>query len=317
MAENELEVRLNKKIEALQKQVNSLGVYLKRVHGEVTHPSVLARIKEYLKVSTGGDILGTTNRVIVGNGADSLAKSSDVTLNLPQDIHTGASPEFAGLGLGISVPEATLHARVANATAVIRLERNDTTISTDDIVGRLEVEGQDTGAAGICAKLEAIAEGNDGETGWRFSAGIAGAVTELMRLTYLGYLGVGVVDPDANLHVEAAAGAVQRLTRKDTTAGLGDIIGRIEFETQDSGSPGVGAVIQAEAEGSAGEVGVTVSTGVGGTVVERVRIKNTGVIHLTVDLPAYANNAAALAGGLVAKDLYRTNGDPDLVCIVH
>jgi hypothetical protein len=34
-------------------------------------------------------------------------------------------------------------------------------------------------------------------------------------------------------------------------------------------------------------------------------------------LSAYANNAAALAGGLVAGDLYRTNGDPDVVCIVH
>ena len=48
MAENELEVRLNKKIEALQREVRSLGVYTKRVHGEVTHPSVLARVKSYV-----------------------------------------------------------------------------------------------------------------------------------------------------------------------------------------------------------------------------------------------------------------------------
>jgi hypothetical protein len=34
-------------------------------------------------------------------------------------------------------------------------------------------------------------------------------------------------------------------------------------------------------------------------------------------IPVYANNAAAIAGGLVAGDLYRTNGDPDLLCIVH
>lgn len=31
----------------------------------------------------------------------------------------------------------------------------------------------------------------------------------------------------------------------------------------------------------------------------------------------YANNAAAVAGGLVAGDLYRTNADPDPLCIVH
>lgn len=35
------------------------------------------------------------------------------------------------------------------------------------------------------------------------------------------------------------------------------------------------------------------------------------------DLPVYANNAAAIAGGLVAGDFYRTNGDPDTVCVVH
>jgi len=35
------------------------------------------------------------------------------------------------------------------------------------------------------------------------------------------------------------------------------------------------------------------------------------------NLSTYANNAAALAGGLVAGDLYRTNADPDIVCVVH
>ncbi len=34
-------------------------------------------------------------------------------------------------------------------------------------------------------------------------------------------------------------------------------------------------------------------------------------------LPAYANNAAAIAGGLAAGMLYRTGGDPDLVAVVH
>jgi hypothetical protein len=36
-----------------------------------------------------------------------------------------------------------------------------------------------------------------------------------------------------------------------------------------------------------------------------------------VDLPVYANNAAAKAGGLTVGVLYRTNADPDLVCVVH
>jgi len=36
-----------------------------------------------------------------------------------------------------------------------------------------------------------------------------------------------------------------------------------------------------------------------------------------LSLEIYANNAAALASGLVAGDCYRTGGDPDLLCIVH
>lgn len=43
---------------------------------------------------------------------------------------------------------------------------------------------------------------------------------------------------------------------------------------------------------------------------------NAGKITLAY-LPNYANNAAALAGGLTAGMLYRTNGDPDTVCVVH
>jgi hypothetical protein len=35
------------------------------------------------------------------------------------------------------------------------------------------------------------------------------------------------------------------------------------------------------------------------------------------NLAVYADNAAAIAGGLAAGDLYRTGGDPDPVCIVH
>uniref|UniRef100_A0A6M3K811 Putative lectin/glucanase superfamily protein n=1 Tax=viral metagenome TaxID=1070528 RepID=A0A6M3K811_9ZZZZ len=45
-------------------------------------------------------------------------------------------------------------------------------------------------------------------------------------------------------------------------------------------------------------------------------ITPTSVFHV-VGLPVYANNAAAVAGGLTAGAFYRTNGDPDPVCVVH
>jgi hypothetical protein len=36
-----------------------------------------------------------------------------------------------------------------------------------------------------------------------------------------------------------------------------------------------------------------------------------------VGLPVYANNAAAIAGGLAVGDFYRDGSNPDHVCVVH
>jgi len=33
--------------------------------------------------------------------------------------------------------------------------------------------------------------------------------------------------------------------------------------------------------------------------------------------PIYANNAAAIAGGLTAGEIFRVGGDPDQICVVH
>jgi hypothetical protein len=45
--------------------------------------------------------------------------------------------------------------------------------------------------------------------------------------------------------------------------------------------------------------------------------KSTSVSGAFTGLQIFANNAAAITGGLVAGDLYRTGADPDTVCVVH
>lgn len=73
----------------------------------------------------------------------------------------------------------------------------------------------------------------------------------------------------------------------------------------------------------AGAIGLPVTiTKNGGTV--GVQVDSNGVLKVLgsgrIDLgplPVYANNAAAIAGGLVVGAYYRTGGDPDLVCVVH
>ena len=37
----------------------------------------------------------------------------------------------------------------------------------------------------------------------------------------------------------------------------------------------------------------------------------------TASIPIYANNAAAIAGGLIAGEFYRTGANPDFVAVVH
>ena len=54
------------------------------------------------------------------------------------------------------------------------------------------------------------------------------------------------------------------------------------------------------------------------TVVPRFSITKDGrIIFTTSGIPVYANNEAAMAGGLTPGMLYRTGGDPDVLAIVH
>ena len=59
-------------------------------------------------------------------------------------------------------------------------------------------------------------------------------------------------------------------------------------------------------------------TAIFGQVINAASGVRIGNAYLSVtNLPVFANNAAALAGGLVAGVFYRTNGNPDTVCVVH
>lgn len=53
------------------------------------------------------NLLGTTNRITVTNGTGVILGTSNVTLNLPQDIHSGASPTFAGLIINGNILQST------------------------------------------------------------------------------------------------------------------------------------------------------------------------------------------------------------------
>ena len=71
----------------------------------------------------------------------------------------------------------------------------------------------------------------------------------------------------------------------------------------------------------------TISISDGSTWSQKMVIHNNGNVGIgtatpgsklaAVGLPIYANNAAAITGGLAAGDFYRTNANPDPVNVVH
>ena len=60
-------------------------------------------------------IVGTTNQVTVVNGN---GVAGNPTLNLPQDIHTGATPQFARIGLGMASVASAFSAIAASTAAI-------------------------------------------------------------------------------------------------------------------------------------------------------------------------------------------------------
>jgi|9_EtaG_2_1085328.scaffolds.fasta_scaffold04882_6 hypothetical protein len=94
------------------------------------------------------------------------------------------------VGIGTSSPDTKLHISDTAGGAIIRLERNDTTISSTNIYGGIEFEGQDGSAgsaAGVRGKILGVAEGATGEMALTFeTAGGYGSSTERMRIDSTG-----------------------------------------------------------------------------------------------------------------------------------
>jgi hypothetical protein len=62
--------------------------------------------------------------------------------------------------------------------------------------------------------------------------------------------------------------------------------------------------------------GLTFTSYNGGTIYFENQVVSVPSLYNT-NLPVYANNAAAITGGLTVGSFYRTGGNPDPVCVVH
>lgn len=128
------------------------------------------------------------------------------------------------------------------------------------------------------------------------------------RVTILtgGNVGIGTTTPNAKFVVSAvtAAYATDFAKFEDAWSNNGlKITSNANGPVFQSYAVSSGVVQPLLINPSGGNVGI-------GTTVPKSKLHVVG-------LPVYANNAAAVSGGLTAGAFYRTGADPDPVCVVH
>jgi hypothetical protein len=102
-----------------------------------------------------------------------------------------------------------------------------------------------------------------------------------------GNAGIGTASPDTLLHVEATNTSVAvnnaiRISDADTAVVSNQVCGRIEFETADTGNPGVNCQIDNIYSGNGGGGELQIRTGFAGSLVDAVRIDDTGKVGIGV-----------------------------------
>lgn len=141
----------------------------------------------------------------------------------------------------------------------------------------------------------------------------AGAFGGIAESTYIPGSNLLII-ADPNLGFEVLSGPSEQ---------NGIIVSNAEVTIQ-AGESGSGIQLNADSDItlSSGNGDFNLSSAGGG-----ITVTNTGVVSLEssasppqyqiLNLPVFANNAAAISGGLTTGELYRSGADPDVVRIVH
>jgi hypothetical protein len=228
--------------------------------------------------------------VVDTNGSVGIGTSTPTTkLHVESTGYSGARALFKSSDSGNYITVQGVDAVGTNDSAFINFEDGD--IAHGSFIG---LTGQATGSSG---DLRFYTGGNSGGT--------------RMIITQEGNVGIGISTPTTKLHVESTGFSGARALFKSSDSGnYITIQGTDAAGTNDTafvdfqdGNAANGAFIglTGQNQGQSGDFRIFTGGNAGG---ERLRITKQGKIR--VILPTYANNAAAITGGLVANDIYKT-----------
>jgi len=120
-----------------------------------------------------------------------------------------------------------------------------------------------------------------------------------------GAVGIGTISPDTLAHLAAGAGsAVLRLENTDAFLSDNEVVGKIEFETQDSGGAGVKAFIQAAGVSTNGATKLEFGTGGSNSPETRMTINSNGNVGIGVA----PNTRFQVSSATTTKSVVETTG---------
>ena len=169
-----------------------------------------------------------------------------------------------------------------------------------------------------------------------------------------GKIGIGTSAPGSGITVDTKDQFVSQYVNHYTGDGVKESPGMLFLRNRTTGLPlkddrlgyilmggfgsdsknrnGGGIVGYAESDWSAGLPGTypvyfAIETTQASTRTEKLRVTGDGKVGIgttvptsslqVVGIPVFANNGAAVTGGLTAGAFYRTGSDPDMLCVVH
>jgi len=179
---------------------------------------------------------------------------------------------------------------------------------------------EDAIGAAIVARSDSASDSIfDTDLAFATNTGADDALTERMRITHNGAVGIGLENPQDTLHLENLSGPALVLSKHDAALDASDVLGGVEFQgTEDGGTYSIGARMRGIPD-SAWTVGSDVPTNIefdtcsdgSDTLVTRMVIGANGAIsgsgNLEIVGTMKSTGNIATSGSLTAAGLYSTS----------